>query len=81
MACIQADGHLTEAARTLLGALAEPLAPEEIAGRVGQPLYRVRSSLREMADAGLVESHGDGWRSTDAGRRRAEPGGSATSAP
>jgi predicted transcriptional regulator len=70
MACITSDGALTEAARALLAALAEPLTPEEIAARVGQPLYRVRSSLREMAQAGLVENTGDAYRVTAAGRER-----------
>jgi DNA-binding IclR family transcriptional regulator len=54
MACIQADGTVSPAARAILDALTEPLSAEEIAGRTGLPLFRVRSGLREMEDAGLV---------------------------
>jgi predicted transcriptional regulator len=31
------------------------LSPEEIAGKTGQPLFRVRSGLRELKSAGFVE--------------------------
>jgi predicted transcriptional regulator len=31
------------------------LTPEEIAGKTGQPLFRVRSGLRELKNAGFVE--------------------------
>ncbi|MCB1032662.1 MAG: hypothetical protein KDD47_02380 [Acidobacteria bacterium] len=72
MACISSDGTLTEAARNLLAALSDPLEPEEIGRRVGQPLYRVRSSLREMSEAGLVSHAGGNYQVTDAGRQRLE---------
>ncbi len=72
MACIAADGSLTEAALTLLAALSEPLVPKEIAPRVGQPLYRVRSSLREMTGVGLVEETDGAYQTTAAGRERVQ---------
>jgi hypothetical protein len=31
------------------------LSPEDVAGKTGQPLFRVRSGLREPRDAGFVE--------------------------
>ena len=31
------------------------LTPEEVAGKTGQPLFRVRSGLRELKNAGFVE--------------------------
>jgi predicted transcriptional regulator len=35
------------------------LSPEEVAGKTGQPLFRVRSGLRELKNAGLVEEKDD----------------------
>jgi predicted transcriptional regulator len=35
------------------------LSPEEIAGKTGQPLFRVRSGLRELKLAGFVEEKED----------------------
>lgn len=61
MACVSPDGSLTESARTLLALLETPLAPEEIARRLGRPLYQVRASLREMEEAGLVAHHEGGF--------------------
>jgi Mn-dependent DtxR family transcriptional regulator len=60
MACVNSDGTLTQSARTLLRAAVEPAAPEAIAAQTGLPLYRVRSSMRELADAGLLEAQLDG---------------------
>jgi predicted transcriptional regulator len=31
------------------------LTPEEVAAKTGQPLFRVRSGLRELKNAGFVE--------------------------
>jgi predicted transcriptional regulator len=31
------------------------LTPEEISGKTGQPLFRVRSGLRELKNAGFVD--------------------------
>jgi predicted transcriptional regulator len=54
MACVNPDGSLSESGRKLLTVLAEPLNPEEISRETEQPLFKVRSSLREMVDAGLI---------------------------
>jgi predicted transcriptional regulator len=35
------------------------LSPEEAAGKTGQPLFRVRSGLRELKNAGFVEEKDD----------------------
>lgn len=55
MPCINPDGTLTESARNLLNALHEPLTAEELAKKIPLPLYRVRSSVREMMDVGLIK--------------------------
>ena len=54
MACVNPDGSITETAKALLRVLESPLTPEEIAQQVGQPLFKVRSSLREMTGAELI---------------------------
>lgn len=55
MACISADGTLTASARKMLEALQQPATPEEVAQATGLPLFRVRSGLRELAQAGFIE--------------------------
>ncbi|MCW3996064.1 MAG: winged helix-turn-helix domain-containing protein [Candidatus Bathyarchaeota archaeon] len=56
MPCISPDGKPTGSGITVLKSLKEgALSPEEIASKTGQPLFRVRSGLRELKNAGLVE--------------------------
>jgi len=55
MACISPDGKPTESGTKMLRALQSGLgSPEEIARSAGFPLFRVRSGLRELTQAGLV---------------------------
>ncbi len=54
MPCIDSQGHLSEAARNILAALAQPRTAEEVAAALNLPLYRVRSGVREMLEAGLI---------------------------
>jgi len=55
MACISPDGKPTESGAKILRAVeSRPGSPEEIAKIVGLPLYRVRSALRELTQAGLA---------------------------
>ena len=68
MACINPDGTLTEVARRVLGALAEPAGPEDLAARTGLPLHRIRATLRETGRAKLIEADGTAWRLTGLGR-------------
>ena len=68
MACVNPDGSLSESARKLLTVLAEPLNPEEISRKTGQPLFKVRSSLREMVDAGLISESGGRYTTTTQGK-------------
>jgi predicted transcriptional regulator len=56
MPCISPDGKPTETGKITLKALKEQaLGPEEISNKTGQPLFRVRSGLRELKNAGFVE--------------------------
>jgi predicted transcriptional regulator len=56
MPCISPDGKPTSTGMASLKSLKEgPLTPEEVAGKTGQPLFKVRSGLRELKNAGFVE--------------------------
>ena len=56
MACIRADGTLTEAARSIVALLEDHRSEEELAEKTGLPLYRIRSAMRELVSAGVAES-------------------------
>jgi predicted transcriptional regulator len=70
MACVNADGTITPTAKALLQNLESPLGPDAIAAKIGVPLFRVRSSLRELAAAGFVVESDGLFRATDKGRAR-----------
>jgi predicted transcriptional regulator len=63
MPCVSPDGKPTTNGMATLKALRDAvLSPEEIAVKTGQPLFRVRSGLRELKSAGLVEETEDKYR-------------------
>jgi predicted transcriptional regulator len=70
VACVGPDGTLTESAKALLRLLEQPATPEEIAARLGQPLFSVRASLRELVGAELVRTEGGNYLITEAGRKK-----------
>jgi predicted transcriptional regulator len=54
--CVSPDGKPTSSGVTMLKSLKNgPSSPEEVAKRTGQPLFRVRSGLRELKNAGFLE--------------------------
>jgi predicted transcriptional regulator len=62
VACISPDGKPTESGTKMLRALKSGLgSPEEIAKGTGLPLFKVRSGLRELAQASLVEQNDNGY--------------------
>lgn len=68
MACVNSDGTLMPSAIAILNAIkTNPLNVEELAKIVDQPLYKIRSGLREMLAAKLVEIKGDGYLATELG--------------
>lgn len=73
MPCIEGDA-LTPTGKKLLEALAEPRTDEEIKEIIGQRLFRVRISLRELMYAGLAAGERGRYSLTDAGRARLEEG-------
>jgi predicted transcriptional regulator len=74
MACVNPDGTLSPSATALLKSLETPLGPEEIAARLGSPLFKVRSSLRELVAAGLVEVREDKYLASEEGKKRVAAG-------
>ena len=63
MPCISPDGKPTESGVKMLRALQAGLgAPEEITKSIGLPLFRVKSGLRELAQAGLVDQGADKYK-------------------
>jgi len=70
MACISPDGKPTESGLKMLGALQlRPGSPEEIAKEVGVPLFKARSSLRELTQAGLAVEEDDKYELTEEGAK------------
>ena len=73
MACINPDGKPTEAGAKMLRALKSGLSsPEEIAKDAGLPLFRVRSGLRELTQAGLANQNNDRYEITEKGKELAK---------
>lgn len=69
MACINADGSLTPIAKKVLTALQSPGTAIEISERSGVPLYRVRSSFRELTQLGAMQVANDTYQISDYGRQ------------
>jgi len=68
MACISPDGKPTESGTKMLRALQAGLgSPEEIAKDTGLPLFRVRSGLRELTQAGLANQKEDRYELSEKG--------------
>jgi DNA-binding IclR family transcriptional regulator len=60
MACISPDGKPTESGTKMLRAIESGMgSAEEIASSAGLPLFRVKSGLRELTQAGLANQKGD----------------------
>ncbi len=72
MACISPDGTLSGPARKVLRALVQQKTLEDVAGAADVPLFRIRSSVRELVQAGLVEQSGALFRTTAAGQAKLE---------
>lgn len=54
MACINPDGTLTPTAKSVIIALKKKRTPFELAQVTNLPIYRIRSTIRELIKAGLV---------------------------
>jgi predicted transcriptional regulator len=68
MACINPDGKPTESGTKMLRALKSGLgSAEEIVKDTGLPLFRVRSGLRELTQAGLANQKNDKYEVSEKG--------------
>jgi hypothetical protein len=68
MPCVSPDGKPTSTGKATLVSLKDgALSPEEVAGKTGQPLFKVRSGLRELTNAGFVQEIENKYRLTKNG--------------
>jgi predicted transcriptional regulator len=72
MACVNPDGTLSKTAVSILKALETPLTVEEISKKTGAPIFLLRSSMRDLVDAGVAEVAGDKYVVTEKGRAQAK---------
>jgi hypothetical protein len=70
MRSINPDGSVTARARALLCLLDKPLTPEEISQTLGQPLYHVKTSLRELVISRIIDQMGERFVITERGREK-----------
>lgn len=69
MPCVSPDGKPTSSGMALLKSLKEgALSPKDIADKTGQPLFRVRSGLRELRNAGFAEEAEDKYELSENGK-------------
>ncbi|OPY14188.1 MAG: hypothetical protein A4E74_02406 [Syntrophus sp. PtaB.Bin075] len=67
---INQDGTVTARARALLHILDKPMTPEEISQQLGQPLFKVRTCLREMVTSRIIDQRGERFIITEEGREK-----------
>lgn len=72
MACIKPDGSLSAPGKAILGAMLQPTPLDRVSAGAGVPLYRVRSVIRELVDAGLAEADGEMYTVTEKGIEKLE---------
>lgn len=72
MPCVKPDGTLEPMAQAIVRALSTSRTAEGVCEHLRLPLYRVRSTLRELLEAGLVAERDGVYDLTDSGRRRVE---------
>lgn len=68
MACVDDKGQLSPSAKRLLSSISEqPLSLQAIVAALGLPLFKVRSSIREMKGFRLIEEKDEGYVTTQKG--------------
>lgn len=72
MPCVKPDGTLEPLAQAIVRALRAPRTVEGVCEHLRIPLYRVRSTMRELLEAGLVAESDGVYGLTDSGRLRHE---------
>ena len=72
MPCVKPDGTLEPMAQAIVRALGTPRTVEGVCEHLRLPRYRVRSTIRELLEAGLAAESDGIYSLTDSGRRRLE---------
>lgn len=68
--CVSPDGKPTQMGMAKLSAMKSgPLTSEEVSDATGHPMFRVRSGLRELVDAGYVKQTDDKYELTPEGKK------------
>jgi sugar-specific transcriptional regulator TrmB len=57
MACVDDNQTLTASMNALLQVLSTPLTAEQLAEKTSLPLFKVRSTLRELENRGYIKSN------------------------
>lgn len=70
MPCVKPDGTLEPMAQAIVRALRTPRTTEGVCEHLRLPLYRVRSTMRELVEAGLVAETAGQYGLTPAGQAR-----------
>ncbi|MFW6102982.1 MAG: hypothetical protein ACOC7M_01665 [Chloroflexota bacterium] len=69
MPCVSPDGKPTDSGMNMLRAVRDGnQTPEDMADATGMPLYRVRSGVRELLEAGLLMQSEDTVSLSEQGR-------------
>jgi len=67
--CVSPDGKPTKSGTATLSALKSGAStPKAVAEITGQPLFKVRSGLRELVNAGFIEQSEDKYQLTSKGK-------------
>ena len=74
--CVNPEGSLTFSAKELLKILATPLDEMEISSMLSKPLFKIRSILREMIGANLIEQKEGKFVITEEGKKKKNSGSS-----
>jgi DNA-binding IclR family transcriptional regulator len=70
MPCVSADGKPTKSGIEMLSALKGGAStPDALSGATGMPMFRVRSGLRQLVNAGFVKQVGDNYQLTPEGSK------------
>jgi predicted transcriptional regulator len=72
MPCVKPDGTLEPMAQAIARVLVTPRTIEGVCEHLRLPPYRVRSTMRELIEAGLVVERDGGYELTDKGQGRVE---------
>ena len=75
MPCVWPDGSLSTTGRYMLAAVQTDSTAEDVAGTTGMPLYRVRSSLRALVEAGFISENAGRFSQTEQGAAKVKLGG------